>query len=55
MGEMLAYESEQKVGKHKHISMDPLYYWASKRHTFPCLYEIALKILAVPATSVLSE
>ena len=30
LGEMRAYENEQKVGKHKAISMDPLYYWASR-------------------------
>lgn len=35
--------------------VDPLAYWFDKRNTLPTLFNAAMKVLSVPATSVLSE
>lgn len=35
--------------------VDPLAYWFDKRSVLPQLFKAALKMLSVPATSVLSE
>ena len=35
--------------------IDPLAYWFDKRSTLPQLFNAAMKVLSVPATSVLSE
>ena len=35
--------------------LDPLVFWADKKDVYPNLFLLALKVLPVPATSLLSE
>ena len=52
---MEAYEADGKMFARVDDYLDPLFYWAQKAHVYPNLFQVAIKALAVPATSVLSE
>ena len=51
------YELSRYMAPHelRHKYEDPLAFWAAVRHELPTMYKVALKLLSVPATSVLSE
>lgn len=53
--EMRAYESDSNLYRRNPDFLDPLYFWSQKGSLYPNLYMVALKLLPVPATSVLSE
>ncbi len=53
--EMKQYEREFEFAKLSWTSLDPIEFWVSRAGQYPCLFELACKSLAVPATSVLSE
>jgi hypothetical protein len=53
--EMNSYELDSKKWRSGSKYLNPLVFWYEKRHTYPNLYKMALKFLAIPSTSVLSE
>lgn len=53
--EMNVYEAESQMYRRNPDYLDPLEFWKQKRDIFPSLFKVALKVLPVPATSVLSE
>ena len=55
LSEMVAYESDAQIFRRNPHYLNPLQFWSDKRSTYPMLYKLALKMLAVPATSILSE
>jgi hypothetical protein len=53
--EMNLYELDSKKWRSGSKYLNPLVFWYEKRHTYPNLYKMSLKFLAIPSTSVLSE
>ena len=53
--EMKLYEQEKKTIRTQQEYLDPLVFWGAKAGVYPCLFHLGLKMMSVPATSVLSE
>ncbi len=53
--EMKLYEQDKKSIRTHQEYLDPLVFWAAKAGVYPCLFHLGLKMMSVPATSVLSE
>ncbi len=52
---METYESDSNIWRKEAQFLNPLVFWWHKKTAYPSLYKLALKLLAVPSTSVLSE
>jgi hypothetical protein len=52
---MEAYETDAKIFRKGSRYLDPLVFWYEKRGIYKKLYRLALKVLSVPSTSILSE
>ena len=55
VAEMKVYEEEKKHIRVNDEWLDPMAFWSAKAGVYPCLFRLALKMMSVPATSVLSE
>ena len=53
--EIKKYNNFRIPDKYQKMRIDPLVWWSDKEHEYPCLYYVAKKYLAIPATSVPSE
>ncbi len=53
--EILCYLRDRENIEATDKYLDPLAYWFDKRSTLPKLFAAGMKVLSVPATSVLSE
>jgi hypothetical protein len=49
------YEADAKMFRKDVRYLNPLTFWWEKKSNYPKLYILAIKLLSVPATSVLSE
>lgn len=55
VSEMDTYEMESQQWKKGKRYLNPMVFWHEKKGAYPNLYKLALKVLAIPSTSVLSE
>ena len=53
--EINKYIGERDIIRASPTYLNPLLYWQERRTQYPCLFQLALKAMSVPATSVLSE
>lgn len=53
--EISDYINERDAIRRNPLFLDPLVFWFERRALYPHLFQVALKALGVPATSVLSE
>lgn len=52
---MDVYESDAKIFRTQARYLDPLIFWYEKRDVYKRLSKLAIRMLSVPSTSVLSE
>ncbi len=55
VSEINSYVMEYEVIRSNPQYLDPLKFWYDRRDVYPCLFQLALKTLSIPATSVLSK